>query len=224
MATVATVIDQALTYIGVIAAGETPAAEDYTLGLAAVNWMLDSWAAEKIAMLGLKKAAYTLNGAASYTIGPAGTWNVTPRPLKIKSAGVVTAAGLVAPVTWVDAKGWESISDKTRTGLIAEHGYYDQGSPLGTVYLTPKPAAGTLDIISYENIAAYTATGDTVTMPAGFMRPLVLNLAVELCVPYGKEISQSLAALAGQSKQAVKSLYNEILGDDAPQAPQPAQG
>lgn len=223
MATVATVTADALTYIGVIAAGETPAAEDYTLGLSAINWLLDSWAAEKIAMLGLKKAAYALTGAASYTIGPAATWNVTPRPLKIKSGGVVTAAGLVAPVTWVDAKGWESISDKTRTGLIAEHGYYDQGYPQGTVYLTPKPSAGTLDLITYEAITAYTATSDAVTVPPGFMRAITLNLAVELSVPYGKEISQSLAALAGQAKASIKVLLNEILGDDNP-APMPAQG
>lgn len=203
---VSTIGTDALIYIGVIAAGETPNTDDQALLLRMLNRLVDSWSAEKIALLGLTTDSITLSGAASYTV------TTTHRPLKIRSAATVAANGTAMPTRVRSAEEFDAIPDKTRTGLYVEDLFYDSGYATGNVYVTPKPSAGTLQLRGYYAVSLFSAWGDTVDFPAGIERALTENLAVMAAGVWGRPLDQALAALAAESKGIVKQLSMDVLG------------
>src|ERR1035441_6112409 len=69
---------------------------------------------------------------------------------------------------------------------------------------------------------------DTVSLPPGFERPLVLLLAMEMCLPFSRPIPDGLPQLTQAAKLTIQALAAEILGTPMPgapaQPPQPGQG
>ncbi len=209
--TVTTLIEASLRLIGVLASGETAATEEYADGLAALNQMLSSWSAGALAIPILTRDALTLTGPQSYTFGTAMTW-ATARPLKIESAAVLTAANVSRPVRVVTVEEWQAYMDKTATGLFAEILYWDRGYPTGTIYLAPKPTAGTLELFSYKPLTAFASLATTVAYPDGYEDFLVTALAIKLAPQFGRPITQDLANQAAEAKTNVLGLNEATLG------------
>ncbi len=203
---VSTIGSDALNYLGVIAAGETPNTDDQALLIRVLNRLVDSWGAEKIALLGLTTETITFTGAASYTV------TTTTRPLKIRSATSVAANGTVMPIRIRTAEEFDAIPDKTRTGIFAEDLFYDAVYATGTLFVTPKPAAGSLQLRGYFAIAAFSAWGDTVDFPAGIERALVNAMVVEAAGAWGLNPTPTQAQLAMEAKGTVKALSMDVLG------------
>ena len=215
--TVQALANDVLTYIGVTAAGETPNSDDSNLLLRMLNRLVGSWSAEEIAMLGLGTISITLTGAASYAV------TTTQRPLRILAASVVAANGTTMPVKVSMAPEFDAIPDKTRTGIFIENLFYDTGYPTGNIYVTPKPAAGTLQLRAYVAITAFSALSDSVDFPVGYERAIIENLSVMAAPIWGKMVPQSLAAMAAESKAIIKKLSDDVLGPTG-MAPVLAQG
>lgn len=219
MSLVSDILTDALNYIGANAAGETPDTDDQGLSLRVANRMLDSWSAKKLSLVtGVKVGTYTLSGAASYTYGTGQTWNGS-RPIKIKSAASVAANGTVMPIHIATAEEWAKIVDKTRTGIFVEDLYYDDATPSMVVYVTPMPAAGSVQLFTYEAITAFATWGSTVTLYPGMERALVTVLAFELCLPFGRPVPDELPQLAAEALNTVISLWSEISGQEVPAVP-----
>jgi hypothetical protein len=217
--TVQQLVNLALRKINVIASGESPSSDESADALVVLNQLVDSWTAQQVPLYSITAQTKTLTGAASYALAT--------RIARIKSAATLTAAGLNFPIDVVDAGRWAAIPDKTRTGLYIESLYYDHVLATGTVYVTPKPSAGTLEVWSYTPLAAFGALGDTVTLPVGYERALSAALAADLAPEYGRSISPELQATAAEAIGAIAKLNAANLGPDAaaapvPQAPQQA--
>lgn len=202
MATGQTIINDALTEIEAIAAGGAPSTSESNYCLRRLNAVLDSLSAQAMPIPQISRDNFTLTGPSSYTIGPAMTF-ATTRPIKIESAAVRTAAGARMPVRIVPVEAWTSIADTTRTGLFADVLYYDNGYPTGNIYLSPAPAAGTLELYTYKPLTQIAALGDTVTLPEGYERMLVLSLAVEVAAAFGAQITQGLMEKMNDAKTSV---------------------
>jgi hypothetical protein len=206
MSLVSDIIDDALFYIGAYGPGETVSSDDQAFALRCVNRALDSWSAEKLSVIGVKNALYALSGAASYTFGPGETW----------AARIVTA------------EEWVAIADKTRVGLFISDLLYDNGYPTGNIHVTPMPAAGNCSLWTYEAITDFVNLTDTVSLPPGFERPLVLLFAMEMCIPFSRPIPDGLPQLAQAAKLTIQALAAEIMGTPMPgapaQPPQPGEG
>jgi hypothetical protein len=219
-------IQDALYELGVYQPGETMTTDDSGLGQRFLSRLVDSLQAEKIAIMGLKNPTVTMTGAASYAI----TAGASGPIIKIKSARVVAANGLEQPVEIVSAETWEQIRDKTRAGLFASFLYCDYGwsnstGQAATIYLTPKPSAGTLSLITYEQLLNISAMllSDTIKLPPGYERPVVHLLAKELALTYGKPINfGGLDVLAAEAKATLKALQAEIMGQPEPPAAVPS--
>jgi hypothetical protein len=223
MSLVSDILDDALMYIGAYGPGETVSSDDQTFALRICNRALDGWSARKLSPIGVKHANYTLSGAASYTYGPAMTWNATTRPIKVKAASTIAADGVETPAVIVTAEEWVQIRDKTRTGLFVRELLYDGGYPTGNIYVTPMPAAGSCSLWTYEAITDFVNLTDTVSLPPGFERALVIALGLELCIPFQRPIPDGLPQLAVQAMEDIATLTAEILGTPAPQPAQPTQ-
>jgi hypothetical protein len=144
----------------------------------------------------------------------------------------VTAAGLPSglekPARIVTAEEWVTVADKTRTGIFIEDLMYDNGWPTGNIFVTPMPPAGSVSLWTYEAITNFVNLTDAVSLPPGFERPLVLVLALEMCLPFSRPIPDGLPQLAQAAKLTIQALAAEILGTPMPgapaQPPQPGQG
>jgi len=208
-------VDRALRLIGVIAAGEVPASIERDDALLSLNGIVASWSAQQITLYQVSVQTVSLTGAASYTLGT--------RPARIKAASVVAANGSSKPPAIVDALGWAAVEDKSRAGIWAEVLYCNYGYPTASVYLSPKPTSGSLEVHSFTPLTVFPSLATTIALPDGYERALTYALALELAPEYGRPIDQAVLGVAGEAKQAITQLNAVVLGETMPGAAATAQ-
>jgi len=208
-------IDRSLRLIGVIAAGEVPASVERDDALISLNGIVTSWSAQQITLYQVSVQTVSLTGATSYTLGT--------RPARIKAASIVAANGSSKAPALVDAVGWASVEDKSRTGIWAEVLYCNYGYPSASVYLSPRPTSGSLEIHSFTPLTQFASLATTIALPDGYERALTYALALELAPEYGRPIDQAVLGVAGESKQAITALNALVLGEAQPGAAASAQ-
>jgi len=213
---IADILGDALVYVGAIAQGQTPNTDDLNLALRVMNRKLDSLSAEKLSMVGMKRSAYPLTGAASYTYGPAMTWATANRPVKIKSASTLSTLNTEHPARLPTADQWATVDDKTRTGIYIEDLFWDAGYPTGNVYVSPMPATGSCVLWTFEIIPPFASTSGTVSLAPGYEEVLVTIAAFDLCVAFQRPVTQELMAIVTQSKQVLVELNAELFGAPSP--------
>lgn len=198
------IVRGALSKILVNNTQDTLSAADMTLGLDALNLLLDSWWTEKLACYAIKQESFALTpGVGSYTIGATGDW-VTTRPVKIINA-FARFGGVDFPVPPIDRVQYDRIPYKSTQGIPMAL-FYDAGYPLGTVNLYPVPqqTAGTLFFDSYLQIQSFANEVDAIDLPPGYARALIFNLALDVCDDFGVTPTASMVAIAKESKANIK--------------------
>ena len=199
----------------IIASGEELSTEEKDDALIALNMLVASWSALQIPLYELKKQTVTMTGAASYAL--------STRPIRIKSASVITSAGTTQPTKVATADEWHAIGDKTRTGAYAEALFCDFGYPTATAYLSPKPGAGSLELWQYEALTAFAALDTAISLPPGYERALTFALAIDLAPQFGRPIDPTVQAVANEATAAIARANEAALGGGAPAAQQAAQ-
>lgn len=205
MATAQTIIDRALRLIGAIASGESPTTQESTDALTALNSMIESWQTERLYVYAMVETAFTMSvGDNSYTVGPSGNFNLTPRPPKIEDA-FVREGDIDYPLTQIDFARWDAIADKTTTSNIPEFFYYEPTLSTGTLMLWPVPSsANSLRIVTWTTLSSLAEVETTVTLPQGYQRALEYNLALEIAPEYEKQPSQDVYRIASESIANIK--------------------
>lgn len=216
MTDINTLLTDSLIYVGAYAQGQIANPEDLSLAFRVINRKLDSLSAEKLTMVGMNRGSYALSGAASYTYGPAMTWNATNRPIKIKSASVVAANGTEKSCNLPTADQWAQIPDKTRTGIFVEDLFYDNGFPTGVCYVTPMPTTGNVILWTFQAIPQLPAETGTIGLAPGYEQCILTIAAVDLCIAFQRPVTQELAAVAQQSKDVIVQLNAELFNAPAP--------
>lgn len=213
-----------LIYVGAYAQGQTANTDDLALAFRVVNRKLDSLSAEKLSMVGMHRAAYTLTGAASYTYGPTMTWNAATRPIKIKSASTLATNNVERACNLPTADQWAAVPDKSRTGVFVEDLFYDNGYPTGICYVSPMPATGSIILWTFEAIPKLPNQTGTIDLAPGYEEAIVAIAAQELCIAFQRPLTPELAAAATQAKDVVVQLNAELFASPMPppQGPGPA--
>lgn len=180
----ATTASDILTYaaraIGYLGKTETLSAADANLALTAFNNMLDSWSLERLnSYVELQRSFALVAGTQSYTIGTGGVIN-TARPTDITSAFIRDTNSLDYPITIVNREYWDGIGDKGTTSQIPDTLFYDSGYPLGTIYIFPVPLLNYTVFYNSTTLQTTFVLTDTISLPQGYLRAYVLNLAIEL--------------------------------------------
>jgi hypothetical protein len=216
MANISDLLTDSLILVGAYAQGQTPNTDDMSLAFRVINRKLDSLSAEKLSMMGMKNMYYPLTGSSNYPYGPGLLWNATTRPIKIKSASTVSQIATEHPARILTADQWAAIDDKSRTGVYAEAIFYDNGFPAGNIYVTPRPAAGSMSLWTFEAIPALPSQTGTVALAPGYEQAIVNIAAVELCIAFQRPVTQELMVSATQAKQVIVELNAEIYNAPAP--------
>ncbi len=202
MATGNTLVEAARLKIGVGSPGQTFNADRTNLLLAELNRMWSIWSAElaPVYQHTIDSLTWT-SGSASMTIGAAGDL-VTARPIEIISmqARVSSTDWTIDPIS---LEAYQQLSNKTETSAYPEFYAYDGTFPSGTIYLWRKPDSNmTLRITSKKTLTAFTLDG-TVSLPDGYEKALIDNLAVEIAPFFGKEASSAVKLSAMNSKRTI---------------------
>lgn len=204
MTTARDIIKKALQRSGVITKNEVPSGDEFSDGLSMLNDMIASWSNDSLLIYDNVNESFPLvSGQQSYTIGSGGNFN-TVRPLQILSA-FTRIANIDYNVNIISDDAYFGITQKNIPNSIPEVMVYDAGFPLGTITLYPVPIVGTLHLLSEKQLTEFSTLDTNVSLPAGWNRALIFNLAVELSSEYGQPVDQAIYQIANESLGKIKT-------------------
>jgi hypothetical protein len=212
MATFRDLAKRAYRDIGVLGAVDPLEAWMETQALEAANALLDQWRAEKLMVPSRTRTIKALTASqASYTVGPAGNIAIA-RPMFIDGVGLILDS-TADPVTEIPLgsfteDAYRLLPQKALESTIPTGYYYNPtyASDQGTLSLWPVPTGSNLQIALYAwtAVIAFASAGVTVAVPPAYERMIAKQLALELAVPNGREVSRLLLRQAESAMAAVK--------------------
>lgn len=214
MSTWTDIITDAFTEIRVARSGDVLAPEMLDQGLRAANSILDLWNANSRAVYAETIGDFTLTPSLSpHTIGPAGTFVVTQRPVRIDYAALNLGGSPVvySPIE-VRSKSWfQQVGVPGITTSMPTDVYYEPLWPLGKLYFygVPNTAYG-VRLWLRELLAAITDVTATFSLPPGYQRALTLTLAEALAPGNGQKASQDTVLAAREARAIVFGNNDEI--------------
>lgn len=209
MADVRDIVTDALRELGVLAAGETATADDAISGLAALNRLVDQWAAERLMIYTVTRTTFTIAASTqNYTVGTGYTVNVA-RPVYVDHVSYRDTSATTPteiPLTELTEDAWALVPQKTLTSALPSCFYYNPTYPSATLSLWPVPTSSTLQGVVYhpQQVAEFASLNTVISLPPGYRRMLVKNLALEMAPSYERPAQQELVMQAMESKSVVK--------------------
>lgn len=203
MTTALGIITSAMRKAGVLVKSEAPSADEAADGLEMLNDLLASISNDSMVVYSRTFESFNLSGnVASYTIGSGATFN-TVRPVKIITA-YIRSGGIDYPLKLVSDEQYATITLKTASG-IPDFINYTNAFPQATINLYPVPAAAYELFLVTEKQLVTLALNDTISMPPGWRRMLVYNLAVEMGPEYGQPVPPETIQIAKDSKAEIRA-------------------
>jgi len=223
---------RAMRLLGVLEVGLEPTADEEQDLLEGGNAMVDAFALERLLIYTVARSVFALNaGQASYEIGPNADptlgW-VAQRPTYIEGAGLLFSLGsqtseqpiqILTPAEWRRER-LKGFSTSLVTKLFYDHGFTNPNSAgadvgSGTVFPWPIPAGvGAIALYLPQSVLEFTSINQAVALPAGYKRALAYNLAVEIAGEFDTTPSDTIVAIAMESKALIKraNFHPEKLG------------
>lgn len=214
MTTPVEIINLALKQAGVLGVGQTATPEDLADAFKLLNMMLAQWSVKRSIVFRIADIACVSTGAATYTVGPGGSFN-TPRPSKIVG---VYGRQLTPPQFPTDfpmeliqsQTDWGRIGNKTIVSM-PNAAFYDPQQPLGVLYVWPiAPTGYELHIQVLVPLTQFATPYDNITLPAEYEEALMYNLAGRLCIFYQVPLPQGLPQLATGTLQTLRQANSQV--------------
>ncbi len=239
MATARSIILDALTEIGVQSPGEELDADNGALGLLRFRNLLNTWLADRLTLSFQRVVTFTTDGSSStYTVGTNADVDV-PRPMWIDMANYVNPGSnptVNVPLGPMTREQFANLSIPGLASALPQLYFYQSSSEasadVGTFFLWPTPNQA-VDIQFYANYGAGLPDGLAsldvdVTGPPGYAEAFMYQLAIRLCTPFGKKISDypMLPQMARDAFAAMKrpNIKPGMLGVDAALVPRTGSG
>lgn len=199
MTTASDLLNDALLLAGVGSVEQTQDNPSFQQALRVANRLMDSWSNEyQLTFNTILDSFAMIPAQVSYS-----TSLLSSRPLKIKNC-YLRISSIDYPVMLIEQSEYADISFKSQSSLPAKM-YYNPDFPNGTMYFFPAPSAAYQAFVSYyPALMNFTDATTAVTLPKGFERMIVANLAVELAPYFGREVQASVGVMAIESKASVK--------------------
>jgi hypothetical protein len=212
--TAQTVVDSAFKKSGVKGIGQMLSNTDNLDALADLGDMLARWNAKRWLVWNLIDVAFLSNGAQSYTVGPGGNFNVSPRPDRIAAAyftqHINGGTPISYPLTQIMAR--EQYSRIAMKQLVSwpQAFYYEPSFPLGRLWLYPVGQANLFELhllmkeVWPVDILSATSLANYPPLAWGAMK---FSLARILRQAYGKGLRPDpmLDAMASDALETMRS-------------------
>ncbi len=183
----------ALAKAGIVAAGRPAGATDINNAITDLQDMLALWTRERWMSWDMLNVGKVSTGALTYTAGPGGDYNVSPRPNRLGSAflrQLVQPSGLNvdSPVTVITSREqYDRIALKALVSFT-EYVFLDTQYPLAIVRPYPVPTANIYSLfLSFKDVMPQVAIDtDMSVFPPEYIPAMKFNLARWLRQSYGK--------------------------------------
>ncbi len=215
MTTALTIITKAMQKAGILIKSEVPSADEASDGLDALNDLMASYSNESILITSRVTELFNLSaGVGSYTIGAGQAFN-TIRPMNIVEAHINSGTISYDSMYLCPDEVYQGLDLKTMQS-IPDLLNYTNAFPYGTINLYPYPDSGyVLSLTSEKELTQFTLN-QTISLPPGWNRLLIYNLAVELAPEYGQKIDPMVLKIANDAKGAVARSIMKVRTLDAP--------
>ena len=211
MATAGDQINGALRLLGVLAEGETPSSEMADDALRALNQMIDSWSAERLAVFSTQDQILTWPASTqSRTLGPTGTL-VGNRPITLDDATYFRdpTTGISYGLKIVNQQQYNGIAIKTVTSTYPQIIFINDTYPDAEISVYPVPTrALEFHFVSVEPLTQPAVLASDLLIPPGYLRAFRYNLACEIASEYGIEPTPTIQRVAMVSKRTIKRNNN----------------
>lgn len=217
MSTALNIITRAMKKVGILSKTESPTADEAEDALSSLNELLLSWSNDATSIYARTTENFSLVGSTNtYSIGTSQTFNTT-RPVNILDA-YIRINNIDYQMDVINEDMYNDIGDKSSLGrpiLLT----YTQSYPYGSIRVWPTPdQAYTIYLVCEKPLTSY-ALADTVSLPPGWERALIYNLAVELAPEYGMQPDQGIFKIAGESKGLISRTVMKNKSMDVPVSP-----
>lgn len=209
MATARDVVATSMRLIGVLAAGETPKAQEQTDAISALNRMLDSWSTQSLLVFNRVSETFTpLVNKQTYTMGIGGDFNTT-RPQKIEAAGLLIQGSqpYELPLDIYNLDQWSAITVKALQSTLPQCLYADNAYPLMNLNFWPiSNQVNGIVIYSWKPLTTIATPDDVISFPPGYEEAIIYNLAGRLAPEYGRQLDPVVLEIAGASKESIQRM------------------
>lgn len=220
-------ITRAMKVLQALGSTEVPTAAEANDGLVAMNALLDSWTLEDLMTYEVQERSFTLVvGKNQYTIGASGADITTTPPQDIFQAYVQDSNGNNFPMKILPRDKWNLIGNRSTsiTSQIPDTLFFDPQFPNAIINIFPTPLLTyTLFYDSVLNQVTFAALTTNLSMPPGYERAFVYNLAVEIHMMFGipippvqpgqkNVVTIAAEALANVKRANIKEVISEYDG------------
>ncbi len=209
MTTANTLINGSLRLLGELAEGETPSPETSNDALVAMQQMLDSWSADRLAVFSTQDQTFTWpNGQKTRTLGPTGDF-VGNRPVLVDDSTYFVVNNLTYNLSQVNEAQYNSIALKNSTSTYPLVMWINMDMPNITMKIYPVPTSDIeMHIISVTELSQPPTLATTLVIPPGYLRAFRFNLAVEIASEFGLAVPRQVARIAATSMRTIKRINN----------------
>lgn len=211
------IINAALKKAGILGVGQTSLAEDTNDAFDDLQDMLGQWQRKRWLIYHLVDYSFTSTGAQSYSVGPGGNFNISPRPDKIESAFfrqlINSSPNQVDyPLSIIEAREDYNLIALKQLVSFPQYIFYDSGFPMGTVYPWPVIQSGlySLHISVKDTLNQFTSLAQVIQLPLEYFAALKFNLALRLRQAYQMPPDAQLLALAKDSLNVIRNANLQI--------------
>ena len=205
------IIKGALRALEVLRSGSTPPASEIQDAAQALNLIIKSWMSpsnrfsDSFKAYSLEEKILTLSAKQKFSLKPTGGDMDVAIPVGISSAFRRTTDSIDSPMSPMTIEEYRSIGDKTATGTPTKW-HYERHVTEGTLFLNYVPNDITDTIVLYirREIEDVDEAGDNLDFPKEWLRPLKLQLAIDMAPEYGAE--DKIASLGNTLQAAIEDV------------------
>ena len=213
MTAVRSIITRAVRLLGAVAQGTPLPAGDAADGLSALNSMLEAWNISSLNVYTENFTVYSLvAGKQLYTVGPTGDIAIAAqqRPTTIDRAKLRvlnTVPNIDLPIKLVEDEEWSEIQVKDLQSTYPTKMYVAGGFPNLELYLWPIPnIVNDIVLWTWNQVSQLADINVDLSLPPGYERAIIYNLAMELSPEYGVLPSPVVAQTAVDSLAHIKRI------------------
>ncbi len=208
-------INRALRLLGVLAEGETPAAEVSQDALVAFNQMIDSWSTERLSIYNTIDQVFNWPvGEITQHLGPTGSSfggfdGIRPILLDDSTYFRDPGTNVSFGIKFINQQQYDGIAVKTVTSTYPQVMWINMEYPNIQMTIYPKPTR-LLEwhFISVQELSQPATLATELAFPPGYLRAFVYNLAMELAPEFGVDPSTQVQRIAMTSKRNIKRINN----------------
>lgn len=201
---------------GVVGVGQTPLAEDTNDAFVSLNMMWAQWNRKRPLVYHLLDKFVVGTGAQTYTVGPAGDFNISPRPARIESAFVrllnqANPYRVDYQLAVIEAyEDYATIVQK-RQASFPQCVFLDTGYPTGTLYVWPLASDQyEIHLILQSPLAQFTSLTETIIIPEEYKEAIIYNLSLRLFALFKTPPDPTIAALAKASLATIMNANTQV--------------